>query len=522
MTLSSSPQPVTHDPYVSTTMNNPHPTGGGTGGGNTGGGRKRRNHHKQHQQHNNPREAAPSAVLLDDPNDLNYSVHHSHSYPAAAAAAAPYDMRRDPNQSRNRRGDIDNWQQRGEPSHSTHDRSYEDLRRNGGGRNSYDRVDRDTEGWNAVVDPYGSTTRDWQAAEEYPQQGYTSYDNAGFNSGRRGMGYDWVEDDRRLPPENGRRFVDDGARGWRDNGQQRFVSDSGWDTRFVENREAAPYVEEPRLEEPARNWEPAPGWRQNQNGRPNQHHRNQRTQQRQGDGNANQPVNFNSNNNYNRGNRQGKNKNKKWKHKDKQRGDWKQQDDQNPNKFVFHSSLFDSNVSLSPCKISAGHDVIRLRYQMRIRYHSSVGNSARDRGPPHPQTLSTLGGAPMEDGRDRDRHLQNVYDTVPVLPGTTPALSTSARSGRRTGMATINRTAKEDVFDGGPRPLCARFHRGVLVPLRVEVLGPGSDRGRCIVFQQQRTSVISTLPCRCLKPHGTAPRKTHVVDENRAAVQKSR
>jgi hypothetical protein len=39
------------------------------------------NHHKQHQQRNNSREAASSAVLLDDANDLNYSVHHSHSYP---------------------------------------------------------------------------------------------------------------------------------------------------------------------------------------------------------------------------------------------------------------------------------------------------------------------------------------------------------------------------------------------------------------------------------------------------------
>jgi hypothetical protein len=241
-------------------MNNPHSAGGGTGGGNTGGG-KRRRHNKQHQQRNNSHEVASSAVLLDDANDLNYSVHHSHSYPAAPS----YDMRRDSNQSRNRRGDIDNWQQRGEPSHSVHDRGYDDLpRRNGTGRNSYDRLDRDGEGW-AVVDPYGPSGRDWKPTEEYPQQGYASYGDAGYNSGRRGMGYDWVEDERRLPPENGRRFSDDGARGWRDNGQQRFVSDSGWDGRFVENREAAPYLEEPRPEESSRNWEPAPGWKQNQN-----------------------------------------------------------------------------------------------------------------------------------------------------------------------------------------------------------------------------------------------------------------
>lgn len=310
-------------------MNNPHPTGGGTGGGNTGGGRKRRNHHKQHQQHNS-REAASSAVLLDDANDLNYPVHHSHSYPTATS----YEMRRDSSQSRNRRGDIDNWQQRGEPSHSTYDRGYDDLpRRNGSGRGSYERLDRDGEGW-AAVEPYVVPNGPW--SEEYPQQGYASYNDAGYNPRRRGMGYDWAEEDRRLPPENGRRFVDDGARGWRDNGQQqRFVSDSGWDSRFVENREAAPYLEEPRPDELARNWEPAPSWKQNQNHRPNHQHRNQRNQHRQGDGNANPPGNFN-NNNYNRGNRPGKHKGKKWKNKDKQRGDWKQQDEQNPNKFVLH------------------------------------------------------------------------------------------------------------------------------------------------------------------------------------------
>jgi len=353
-------------------MNNTHSAGGGTGGGNTGGGRKRRNH-KQHQQRNNSREAASSVVLLDDPNDLNYSVHHSHSYTAVAS----YDMRRDPSQSRNRRGDIDNWQQRGEPSHSVHDRGYDDLpRRNGGGRNSYDRLDRDGEGWSAVVDPYGTPSRDWQPTEGYPPpppQGYPSYGDAGYNSGRRAVGYDWVEEDRRLPPENGRRFVDDGTRGWRDGGgqppqpppqqpppqqQQRFVSDSGWDSRFVENREAVPYLEEPRPDDQARNWEPAPGWKQNQHGRPNHQHRNQRNQQRQGDGNANQSGNFGNNNNHNRGNRQGK-KGKKWKNKDKQRGEWKQQqqqhqqqqhqqDDQNPNKFVPHILPFSLNGSLNP------------------------------------------------------------------------------------------------------------------------------------------------------------------------------
>ena len=345
-------------------MNNPHPTGGGTGGGNTGGGKRRRNHHKHHQQRNNSHEVASSAVLLDDANDLNYSVHHSHSYQATAS----YDMRRDPNQSRNRRGDTDNWQQRGEPSHTMHDRGYDDLpRRNGGGRNSYDRLDRDGEGW-GVADPYGPPGRDWQAAEEYVQPGYTSYGDAGYNSGRRGMGYDWVEDDRRLPQENGRHFLDEGARGWRDNGQQRFVSDSGWESRFVENREAAPYLEEPRLEDPPRNWEPAPGWKQNQNHRHNHQHRNQRNQQRQGDGNAGQSGNFN-NNNFGRGNRQGKHKGKKWKNKDKQRGDWKQQDDQNPNKFVFHPPSSTRDFFLNSYESLVGHGVIRIKYRVSIRYH---------------------------------------------------------------------------------------------------------------------------------------------------------
>ena len=368
-------------------MNNPHPTGGGTGGGNTGGGKKRRNHHKQHQHHNNSREAVPSAVLLDDPNDLNYSVHHSHTYPAAAS----YDMRRDPNQSRNRRGDLDNWQQRGEPSHSVHDHAYDDLpRRNGGGRNSYDRIDRDSEGWGTVVDPYGSSSRDWQATDGYPQQGYASYGDAGYNSGRRGMDYDWVEADRRLPPENGRRYIDDGARGWRDNNQQRFVSDSGWDGRFVENREAVPFLEEPRLEEQPRNWEPAPSWKQSQNHRPNQQNRNQRNQQRQGDGNVNQSGNFNNNNSNNRGNRQGK-KGKKWKNKDKQRGDWKQQqqqqqqqqEDPNPNKFVFHCfislglerfsepSIFFSWTRRDTNQVSSVNQIPLKRRQQRSRSRSA-------------------------------------------------------------------------------------------------------------------------------------------------------
>jgi len=60
--------------------------------------------------------------------------------------------------------------------------------------------------------------------------------------------------------------------------------------------------------------------------------------------------------------------------------------------------------------------------------------------------LSTLGGAPMEDGRGHGCHLQNVYDMVPEVEEE-PA-----------GMATTSRTAKEDTFSRGPHPPCARFH----------------------------------------------------------------
>ena len=142
----------THDVYASAMMNNSHSTGGGTGSGNTGWGRKCRSHNRRHhQQHNNTRDVAPPTVLLDDVNDPSYPAHHSHSYPAATS----YDMRRDPNQSRSRHGDIDNPQQRGKASNSMHNRGHDDLpRHNGSGRNSYNRLDRDGEGW-TVADPYG-------------------------------------------------------------------------------------------------------------------------------------------------------------------------------------------------------------------------------------------------------------------------------------------------------------------------------------------------------------------------------
>ena len=129
----------------------------------------------------------------------------------------------------------------------------------------------------------------------------------------------------------------------------------------------------------------------------------------------------------------------------------------------------------------------------------------------------------MEDGRGHGLHLQSVYDTASALPGTTPVLLLSARSGRRTGKVTANRIAKEGAFDAGVRPLLVRPRRGVLAPLRVEALELGTDLGRCIVFQRRRMFVILTLRCRCPKPlsHGT-PRRAYAVDGNRAAAQKSR
>ena len=153
------------------------------------------------------------------------------------------------------------------------------------------------------------------------------------------------------------------------------------------------------------------------------------------------------------------------------------------------------NVSLNPRFFLAGRDVTRTRYQVSIRYRSSVDNSVQGRGQRHPRIHSTLGGALMEDGRGHGRHLRNVYDIASALPGTTPALLTSVRSGRRTDSVTTNRIAKEDALDEGAHLPRVLPHQGVLVLLRVEALGPGTDHGRCIGFRQRRTFVTSTLHC---------------------------
>ena len=161
---------------------------------------------------------------------------------------------------------------------------------------------------------------------------------------------------------------------------------------------------------------------------------------------------------------------------------------------------------------------------MSIRYHSNVDSSARNRGPRHLRTPSTPDGVLTEEGRGHDRHPQNGYDIASALLGMNPVPSTSAISGRRTGPVTTNRIAIEDALGREVRPLRIRAHRGVRVPPRVEVPGPGADHGQCIVFRRRRMFVISTLRCQCPSPlpRGTAPRKVCVVDGSKVLVQKSR
>lgn len=160
---------------------------------------------------------------------------------------------------------------------------------------------------------------------------------------------------------------------------------------------------------------------------------------------------------------------------------------------------------------------------MLIRYHSSVDLNARDHGPRHPRTPSTLGGAPMEAGRGHGHPPQSGYDIVSALQGTNRAPSPSVRSGRRTGLLTTNRIATEDVLGGGPRLLRTLPHREVSVLLLVEVPGPGTDRGRCIVSRRRLMFVILTLRCRCPKlPRRTVPPKARVVGETKVPVPKSR
>lgn len=130
----------------------------------------------------------------------------------------------------------------------------------------------------------------------------------------------------------------------------------------------------------------------------------------------------------------------------------------------------------------------------------------------------------MEEGRGRGHPLQNGYDIVSALQGTIRAPSTSVRSGRRTGLLTTNRIATEDVLAGGLRPLRTLPHREVSVLLRVEVPGPGTDRGRCIVFRRRLMFVTLILRCRCPKllPRRTVPPKARVVGETKVPVPKSR
>ena len=130
----------------------------------------------------------------------------------------------------------------------------------------------------------------------------------------------------------------------------------------------------------------------------------------------------------------------------------------------------------------------------------------------------------MGQGLGLGRPPQNGYDIVPAPPGTTRVPSTSVRSGRRTDSVTTNRIATGDALVGEVLLLCIRPHREASVPLQVEALGLGTDRGRCIVFRQRQMFVILTLRCRCRKlpPRGTPPRKARVADGNKTPAQKSR
>ena len=67
----------------------------------------------------------------------------------------------------------------------------------------------------------------------------------------------------------------------------------------------------------------------------------------------------------------------------------------------------------------------------------------------------------MEEGRGHDHHLQNVYDIASALLDMSPAPSSSAISGRRTGPVTTNRIAKEDALGREARPPHIRPRREV-------------------------------------------------------------
>lgn len=259
-------------------------------------------------------------------------------------------MRRDSSQTRNRHVEVDNWQQRGETSHSTHDTRYnnDNQRRDRSSREIYERPE--VESWQPRLpanDIYSHPpSREW--VDEYPQ----SFPSSSYNEpavyppvhSNRASGYEWgaPEEDIRIP-ENGHRYVEEPpVRPWgreipppRDPNvtQPRFVSDSGWDTRFVETREPARgYVEDTRAADDARKWEPAPSWNQTAS-RPSTS-RNQRNQQYTTNNyNNNNGTTQNSqihNNNNNRNQKNGKGGKKQWnknnKNNDNKQRDWKADD----------------------------------------------------------------------------------------------------------------------------------------------------------------------------------------------------
>lgn len=287
-----------------------------------GGGKGRRRQSKDHHSRVVP--------VVDDPDipHSSYPPHHSQSY------TPPHDMRRESSHSRTRRAEVDNWQQRGETSHSVHDNRYnhsnhnESHRQGRGSREIYERQDHgDVDAWQPRPrnDHYASSSRDWVDDYAYPS---SSYNEPSYSTAipSRSSGYDWaVEDDHRLQ-ENGHRYGDEpSARGWgreppRDNGgvQPRFVSDSGWDTRLADRG----YVDDPRGED-SRKWEPAPTWNQTANRQNN--NRNQRNQQHT-------TTNGNSNNRNNKNGKGKKQWNKNHKNNDRNNRDWKAADDSHLNK----------------------------------------------------------------------------------------------------------------------------------------------------------------------------------------------
>ena len=61
-------------------------------------------------------------------------------------------------------------------------------------------------------------------------------------------------------------------------------------------------------------------------------------------------------------------------------------------------------------------------------------------------------------------------------------------------------------LSGVAHPLRIQLHRGVYIPHRVEVPGPGADHGQCIVFRPQRMfAIFSTSAWQSLASSDSSP-----------------